>query len=624
MMRCFGMLLLAGLVALIGATPASAAWSRARLMTSVGTEQAMYPASTLSDVTMRPDLSADGRYVAFASTAKNLLAGLGPEVQEDATGAVFRRAIDGGTVEVVAVTNTTGAVSISANGRYVAFGSFRALLPEDADTIADVYVRDMEAPDGGLILASAEADAATTLPNEASLSADGSRVLLRAGSELSVRDLDTEATIPVTDSMVNVSDPPSALSADGSTVVWDDLTPQERTSPSEYLPSERPVGKDPRRPESVDWDGTTEILWRRLDQPLARRVATAGDVEDPACDGRAFVPDTTLALEGIRNACDGLFRFGVGSPGTFASVSLSYDGRMLAFTTSGPRRTGSSIGVNDVLVRDMHAPGGRKQTTRELSRFIGDGTTRSVSMAADGSAVAFASKSDRTTLSAPTLISAGVGVRPESDVYIVDLRSDTIDRVSRAYTGELANGSSDRPVISGDGSRVAFASVATNLLFGDANGAADVFVADRFDDSQPPLPETGIVQPGIAAAGADRATEISPSWRLNVTVSRGGSVLYVDARVPARGTVTATARSTRRVRGRSTLKVIRKGASRTAAPGTTRVRLRLPVKYRSAARRRAGLPVRVTVQFRPSGRGGTLTRHVNSVFRYRARSGAKR
>ncbi len=624
MMRCFGTVLLAGLVVLLGATPASAAWSRARLMTSVGTEQAMYPANTLSQVTMRPDLSADGRYVAFASTAKNLLAGLGPDVQAEATGAVFRRAIDGGTVEVVAVTNTTGPVSISADGRYVGFTSSRALLPEDTDTLTDVYVRDMDVAGGGLVLASAEAGAATTLPSEASISADGSRVLLLSGGQLDVRDVTSGTTTAVSDT-VTIGRAAPVLSGDGSTVVWDDAQPQSRTSPAAFLPGERPIGINPTESDTDGWAAPTEILWRRLDQPLARRVATAGDNEDPGCLGQALPPDTSPIFVGVRGPCDGLFRFapGVEPGGNFSASALSGDGRMLAFVTASRRRTGST-GSADLLVRDMHASGGRKATTRELTRFTDGGIVTSVTMSTDGSKIAYSSTTDQSTLPAPTLVSAGLG-SGEANVYVVDLESDTIERVTRAYTGEPSNDLSDRPVISGDGSRLAFASVATNLLFGDANGAADVFVADRFDDSQPPLTETGVVQPGVVAATTtDRATEISPSWRLNVTVSRGGGVLYVDARVPARGTVTATARSTRRVRGRRTPRVIRTGKARAAAPGMTRVRLVLPVKYRSAARRATGLPVRVTVQFRPSGRGGTLTRRVDSVFRYRSRAGAKR
>lgn len=65
------------------------------------------------------------------------------------------------------------------------------------------------------------------------------------------------------------------------------------------------------------------------------------------------------------------------------------------------------------------------------------------------------------------------------DVYVCDRLTWTFERVSVAADGGLANGASERPSISGDGRYVAFASAATNLVAGDTNGAVDVFVRDR-------------------------------------------------------------------------------------------------------------------------------------------------
>jgi len=65
------------------------------------------------------------------------------------------------------------------------------------------------------------------------------------------------------------------------------------------------------------------------------------------------------------------------------------------------------------------------------------------------------------------------------DVYVYDRLTETFERVSVAADGGLANGASERPSISGDGRYVAFASAATNLVPGDTNGAVDVFVRDR-------------------------------------------------------------------------------------------------------------------------------------------------
>lgn len=63
------------------------------------------------------------------------------------------------------------------------------------------------------------------------------------------------------------------------------------------------------------------------------------------------------------------------------------------------------------------------------------------------------------------------------DIYVRDLVASTTRRVSRALGGGQSNASSTDARISGDGSRVIFASTATNLVSGDSNGENDIFLA---------------------------------------------------------------------------------------------------------------------------------------------------
>jgi len=65
------------------------------------------------------------------------------------------------------------------------------------------------------------------------------------------------------------------------------------------------------------------------------------------------------------------------------------------------------------------------------------------------------------------------------DVFVRDRWAGTTERVSVDSTGNQGNDNSAYPAISSDGRFVAFASVATNLVAGDTNGAYDVFVRDR-------------------------------------------------------------------------------------------------------------------------------------------------
>ena len=93
----------------------------------------------------RPSISDDGRYVAFESNATNLLGG------NDAGLNVYVKDLQDGSVELVSV-NTSGSVGngdsndavISGNGRYVAFASLADdLVADDFNGSQDVFRRDI-------------------------------------------------------------------------------------------------------------------------------------------------------------------------------------------------------------------------------------------------------------------------------------------------------------------------------------------------------------------------------------------------------------------------------------------------------------------------------------------------
>jgi Tol biopolymer transport system component len=94
-----------------------------------------------------PALSADGRYVTFASLAKNLVSG-----DTNSNGDIFVHDRQTDVTERVSVdssgaegNNSSGDPSISADGRYVAFRS-RAdnLVPGDTNSEEDVFVHDRQ------------------------------------------------------------------------------------------------------------------------------------------------------------------------------------------------------------------------------------------------------------------------------------------------------------------------------------------------------------------------------------------------------------------------------------------------------------------------------------------------
>jgi hypothetical protein len=99
----------------------------------------------------------------------------------------------------------------------------------------------------------------------------------------------------------------------------------------------------------------------------------------------------------------------------------------------------------------------------------GDGESLSPATSASGRYVLF-------TSAAATLV--GGDTNRVSDIFMRDRQTGTTTRVSLSSTGVQANSWSDSPAISGDGRYVVFRSAASNLVAGDTNGRADIFLYD--------------------------------------------------------------------------------------------------------------------------------------------------
>jgi Tol biopolymer transport system component len=86
-------------------------------------------------------------------------------------------------------------------------------------------------------------------------------------------------------------------------------------------------------------------------------------------------------------------------------------------------------------------------------------------------------------IEASNLVS-GVDANSSSDVFVRDVTAGTTRLVSMNWQGtESGLGGSVDPFITPDGRYVAFASTAEDLVEGDSNGLADVFVRDLLEDS---------------------------------------------------------------------------------------------------------------------------------------------
>jgi Tol biopolymer transport system component len=103
-----------------------------------------------------------------------------------------------------------------------------------------------------------------------------------------------------------------------------------------------------------------------------------------------------------------------------------------------------------------------------------NGESFSPAISSDGRFVAFQSDATNLVLN---------DTNNRSDIFVHDRLAGTTARVSVDSDGKQANGDSIVPAISEDGRFVAFASEASNLVAGDTNNKADLFLHDRQKDN---------------------------------------------------------------------------------------------------------------------------------------------
>jgi hypothetical protein len=211
---------------------------------------------------------------------------------------------------------------------------------------------------------------------------------------------------------------------------------------------------------------------------------------------------------------------------------LSGDGQTVAFTSGATNLVaGDSNGAWDVFVHDRRS-GITTRVSVDSNGVEANGASASISMSRDGSTVVFWSN-------AANLVAGDSNGC--IDVFVHEMESGITERVSVDSFGNEGDAQSDIATLSSDGRMVAFGSVASNLVTGDANGNCDVFVRDRAAgatvlrslDASGVQGNKGSAYPWISADGGSIAFE-SEADNLVPGDTNGISDLFVrDDRVAA-------------------------------------------------------------------------------------------
>ena len=151
-------------------------------------------------------------------------------------------------------------------------------------------------------------------------------------------------------------------------------------------------------------------------------------------------------------------------------------GTRIAFASSAPNLVpGDSNGMSDIFVKNLTTGSIDRISTTATGQQAIPGGAWSPAWSPAGDRIAFVS-------SASNLVDSDTNDVP--DVFVKDLMTGAIKRVSVSAGAGQADGGSDNPVwfpsgnTTGGRGEIAFTSKASNLVDGDTNGVSDVFVKD--------------------------------------------------------------------------------------------------------------------------------------------------
>jgi hypothetical protein len=398
----------------------------------------------------RPDISADGRFVAFASQAWNLVPGTAPYMD------IFVKDLLTGEVVLVskASDGTAGngqssyPLTISSTGRYVAFISYSDnLVPNDTNARYDLFWHDRVAGTTQMVNVADDGTSSNNFADWPAVSGDGRYVVFNSNA--------TNLVTP---------------SPSGTQVYLRDTQSGTTRLISRGVSGGAQGGGQP----DISNDGRWVVYVRNA---VEVHLVDTWNCSDSACSVRRV--NVNNLGQPVNGHTSVLF------------PKLSGNGRFVTWESNASGFvTDDTNATADVFVHDT-----LNSTTTRVS-IASDGTqadsySYTPDISDDGRYVIFTSNA--TNLDGPD--SNGV-----LDIYLHDRQESRTSRLTRTSTGgEINNHASYYSRISGNGQRVVYSTNATNVVPGDTDATEDVYVIAVGPPNQPPTAVTG--EDVIAAVG---------------------------------------------------------------------------------------------------------------------------
>ena len=394
-----------------------------------------------------PMVSQDGRFVAFSSSDRQLVPGDSNNVSD-----IFLKDMVTGSITLASVTATGGQGNaqsnysyLSNNGMFIAFMSSASNFdPADSNTSEDVYFKNLITGELRVVSVNNSGVVSNGFSEAPFVSDDGQKVVFSSvGTNLVNDDGNGDMDVFLRDLIDGttqlVSRTAAGIPADRGGR-WGALDPTGRYVSFLSISNDLVPGDNNQ--------GLSDIFIKDLQTGEVSILTT-----DPSGNPASEVTDQLY------------------SP----VPSWSQDGRYLVFhhysNLVDPYQATSSIYRKDMMTGDIELASTRLDM---LPNFTGSSDSNEAAINADGQFVAFSSNANNLTLNDTNTF---------QDIFIMNRQLGLNELVSVTPDGIAANGTSNSPSLSRDARFVAFVSQATNLVANDTNNSHDIFVKDRSNGS---------------------------------------------------------------------------------------------------------------------------------------------
>ena len=505
--------------------------------------------------------SADGRYVVFESSSENLIAGL---IENKVTRNVYLH--DRVTHNTLLVSHAAGSATtaasgdsfvpcISGDGRFVVYWSFGSNIianqNDSGDSTPDVFIYDRTTGTNTLIshIPGAPNTSGDSNSYDPTISADGLFVsFTSSASNLATGQTNGGAfssifqwdrmndTITLvshkTGELLTTSDGGpfnSVVSDDGSFVAF-------MSNASNHVAGQ---SQSAARYQVFLWNRNTgDIL---LVSHATNSATTAGDngsfypVMNADASYIAFYGSASNLVSGQVDANQNqdvfLYERATGintlvshtqsstsTSGTMASLypKISADGRYVVYQSTAPDLVANDLNnAEDIFVWDRTINTNTLVSRSATSLVSASANARSFGgqISRDGKTITFTSRAS-DLLASQTASGNG-------DVFYLDRTNSTMHLISH-LPGSTTNGGDDQsflPLVSGDGSFVAFNTLASNVVPNDNNGSGDVIIYDRAADTNTAASARAANLSSLSANGDSGSQRVSADGRFVVFVS---------------------------------------------------------------------------------------------------------